>query len=84
MNYKYPEELIQIAEHHGGDLIKNDGEFYIRIDTGDRTSRENYEEIIDCEDDIKVILEAVDSDYKLDELWADHDTQIIEFKKLDK
>ncbi len=77
---EYPEELIQIAEFHGGELMYSSDEFYVRIDTGDRTSRENYEEVVDMREDIELILEDANSDYIIQELWADHDTQIIEFQ----
>jgi len=78
----YPEELLQIAEFHGGELMLSSGEFYVRIDTGDRTSKENYDEIIDCREDIELMLD--NSEYEIEDLWADHDTQMIEFTKKEK
>jgi len=78
----YPEELLQIAEFHGGELMLSSGEFYVRIDTGDRTSKENYDELIECREDIELMLD--NSEYEIEDLWADHDTQIIEFTKKEK
>ena len=74
----YPEELLKVAEFHGGELLANDGEFYIKIDTGDRTSKENYDELLDMREDIEVIIK--DSGFEILDLWCDHDTQIIEFE----
>lgn len=74
---EYPEELIQIAEFHGGELILYNSEFHIKINTEDRTSKENYNKLIDMREDIELMLNGIE--YKIQELWADHNTQIIEF-----
>jgi len=84
---EYPEVLIRVAEFYGGELNQTNSEFYVRIDTEDRTAKENYDEILDYREDIDLILE--DSEYICDELWSDHDTQIVGFVlkktlKLDK
>jgi len=67
-------ELQLIAEYLGGDLFFD--ELYISIWTGDNTSKENYDDMLDFSDEVRDML----SKYEILEMWADHDTQIIEFK----
>lgn len=75
----HPEELINVADILGGEVhTDNDGSFYIRIDTGDETSKENYDDlIISCSE-----IEDELAEYEISDKWADHDTQIVEFKKV--
>jgi hypothetical protein len=71
------EELRKIASDYCGELLFDHGKPYIRIDTGDRTSKENYDDLMELRSDIAGQLEI----YEISEIWADHDTQIIEFSK---
>ena len=71
-------ELQRIADHLGGEVCNDDTSIYIRIDTGDNTSKENYDDLLGLGDNINHML----SEYKIADLWADHDTQIISFKKV--
>ena len=68
-------ELEKIAEYLGGYVVELDS---IRIDTGDRTSNENYDDLLDIESDI----EHLTVDWQIIDRWADHDTQIITFGKV--
>lgn len=68
------DELKGVAEYLGGEFYKD--ELFIRIDTGDSTSKENYDSLIDIVNDIKQML----SEFKIKDYWADHDTQEIEFE----
>lgn len=72
----YIEELETIADFLGGYRI--DGGLTIRIDTGDRTSQENGDELIEDINDIQDML----VDYEVSDSYADHDTKIIEFTKI--
>ena len=73
-----PQELLDVAEFLGGEAVKcSDGDLYIRIDTGDNTSKENYDDLLGIEEDLEHILKK----YEVGDLWADHDTQTIDFKE---
>ena len=71
----YIEELNTIADFVGGYRI--DGGLAIRIDTGDRTSNENGDELRELLADIDFML----VDYEVSDSYADHDTIIMEFSK---
>jgi len=75
---EYPEVLIQIAEFYGGSVEYYDAEFSILIYTGDKSSKENYDELLDMMNDINIMLE--DSDFKISDYTADHDSQSLEFE----
>jgi len=70
-------ELDRIAAWLGGSVQEG---YWIRVDTGDLTSKENYDDLLSMSSEI----EAMCDEYEIDEMWADHDTQIIEFKKVIK
>jgi hypothetical protein len=78
LNEKYF-ELGIIAAAQGGELHEVGGP-YIRFDTEDNTSKENYDDLLDIANDIKPSLAT----YEITDMWADHNTQIIEFKKIIK
>lgn len=72
-------ELEFVADHLGGLLETPQDDFpYIVIDTGDNTSKENYDDLIETADNIRLML----SQYKVIDKWADHDTQILAFDKV--
>ena len=69
------EELQKIAEYLGG-YVEMDGDaIFIRVDTGDNTSKANYDDLLMDMNDIRSMLK----EYEVKEIWADHDTQIINF-----
>jgi len=70
-------ELERIAEWLGGYVCEG---YYIRINMDDLSSKENYDDLIDMGDEIRAMCD----EYYVDEMWADHNTQIIEFKKVIK
>lgn len=68
------DDLKSLAKELGGSLENATSEPYIRIDTGDNTSKENYDDLI------SIVSELPDiPGWKIKGYWADHDTQIIEF-----
>jgi len=69
------EELEKIANYLCGYVVESNS---IRVDTGDRTSKENYDDLLDIESDIEHLM----VEWKIIDRWADHDTQIITFKKV--
>lgn len=71
----YIEELETIANFLGGYRI-DDG-LSVRVDTGDRTSNENGDDLFEDLNDIAGML----VNYKVSDSYADHDTKIIEFSK---
>ena len=66
----------ELSDFLCGDLRKdNDGSLYIEVYTGDCTSKENYDELISLRDDMEIIIDEI---FIIDDMWADHDTQIVE------
>jgi len=43
---EYIKELHDVAKHLGGYVSTDDDGFIIRVDTGDRTSNENYDDLM--------------------------------------
>ena len=78
MNEIKKSELIEAAEYMGGEYKKDSSGWYIQVDTGDNTSKENYDDLISDADELRKIL----NNWEIIELWADHDTQIIELKEI--
>lgn len=72
-------ELDNVAKFLCGDIETDADGVYICIRTDDNTSKENYDNLMYMCDDIRALL----TNYEIVELWADHDTQIIEFKLKD-
>ena len=79
---EYPEELKKIAELVCGELTEpvETGEEMIQIDTGDYTSKENYDDLLCIADDIR--QSGLLKEYKIKELEAEHDYQFITFCKI--
>lgn len=71
-------ELRKVAHLTGGYLVFDDGFMpWLRIDTGDRTSKEN------CDDMLDMLTEDIEPNLKLFKVkeWdCDHDTIMIEFE----
>lgn len=72
-------ELLKFNKENFGDetiisIDTDDEVIAIRVDTDDNTSKENYDDLLGLGYEN---LEHV----TLHELWADHNTQIIEFKE---
>ena len=78
MNEIKKSELIAASKYMGGEYKKDSTGWYIQIDTGDNTSKENYDDLISDSDELKKIL----NNWEIIEFWADHDTQIIELKEI--
>lgn len=73
-------ELEKVAKYLGGEVvIDNDGTHSVMVRTDDRSSKENYDDMLEFMGEIGYFLH----EYEVDELWADHDTQIIYFKKVE-
>lgn len=72
---EYPKELERAADRFYGYLKRDQDGFFIRIDTDDNTADENYDALLDMDFD-KMLVK-----YEVSKKWADHNTQIIEFKK---
>jgi hypothetical protein len=72
-------ELHQAANYLGGYIVHDENEElpFIRVDTGDYSSKENYDDLISDSNEIKKLTPS----FKIKELFADHDTQIVEFEK---
>lgn len=70
--------IYRLAEELGASVINSDDELTFRIDTGDQTSKDNYDDLLDMSDMFKTIY-----GYQLKEWWVDHDTQEITFEKSD-
>lgn len=64
--------LSDIAFFVDGKVIDGNS---IMIRTWDNTSKENYDDLLEIVNDIEDKFPEVD----IETLWADHDTQIIEF-----
>ena len=73
--------LRELAEKLNGSIYLDEFQPYIRIDTGDNTSKENYDALLDMRSSGEIPDEV--GIFKLDEFWADHDTQIIEYVRKD-
>jgi len=79
----YEPELVKIAEDWCGSLeYDGDGNVYIRIDTCDNTSKDNFDDLLTFIGDVRT--DALAIGYIVNEYWADHDTQIIELEKVEK
>lgn len=74
---KIVDELHSVASYLGGSVLYDHDRPYIRIDTEDNTSKENYDDLLGLEEEIDLMLQ----NYYIHEKWADHNTQIIEFRK---
>lgn len=74
-------ELSKVSEYLGGRVIfeSSDGTHFICVDTGDNTSKENYDDMLEDASHIEKML----SEYEICDMWADHDTQIFTFKKVE-
>ncbi len=70
------EELRNLADEVNGSLEHDNDGPYIRINTGDNTSKENYDDLISMAEDIDDMLVL----YRRSNMTAEHDTQIIEFE----
>ncbi|MCH8479170.1 MAG: DUF3850 domain-containing protein [Wenzhouxiangella sp.] len=74
MKYDDPRlmELYDLANNLGGEFYPS--EMFIRIDTGDNTSKENYDDLIEITSGGELKF------FEIINKYADHDTQEIEFK----
>lgn len=68
--------IYSIGRYVGGKVCVEEDGYSIIIRTSDNTSKENYDDLLDISNDIQTKFPEVD----IKELWADHDTQIIEFE----
>jgi hypothetical protein len=77
-------ELESIANLIGGDVLRDVTDFEteptIQISTGDNTSKENYDDLLDVANDIR--QSGLLKNYKIHELEAEHDYQFITFIKV--